>query len=184
VAKNYILSISEDYPESYWLKIKMLSGEDSGIFKEGVDVGKNVEVRFEGAKRVSASKLLAYDFFFSDGPNLISPRLHALMVKEGISGVQFVDADLVLGGVSHAGYKVFNVVGRSPAFDLKKSISEPLLSYMPDGPRWFSKIVLDDNAKLSDDIVRAEEEIATIVVTAHVKSVFESNSIRGLQFIA
>jgi hypothetical protein len=182
VTKNFILSIAKYYPESYWLKIKMLSGGNSSVFKEGVVVGRGVKVCFEGAKRVSASKLLAYDFFFSDGPNLISPRLHELMMREDISGVQFVDADLVLGGVSHSGYKVFNVVGRSPAFNLEESISEPLLSYMPDGPRWFGKIVLDDQAKLSDDIVRAEEESATIVVTARVKAIFERNSIRGIQF--
>lgn len=182
MAKNFILTISDEYPEGYWLKMKMLSGQDSGIFKEGVVVDNDIKVCFEVAKRVSASRLLAYDFFFSDGPNLISPRLHELMSQENISGVQFVDADLVLDGESHAGYKILNVIGRSPAFNLRESVSEPLLSYMPDGPRWFSKIVLDDNADLSSDIVRAEEESATIVVVARVKSVFESNSIRGVQF--
>ncbi|MNJ34935.1 hypothetical protein D3C77_296620 [compost metagenome] len=47
------------------------------------------------AQKISASKLLAYDFFFSDGPNLISPRLHELMVQENISGVQFIGAELI-----------------------------------------------------------------------------------------
>lgn len=184
MAKNFILTISEEYPESYWLKIKMLSGEESGIFKEGVAVGERIKVCFEAAKKVNASKLLIYDFFFSDGPNLISPRLHELMIRKGVSGVQFVDADLVLGGISHGGYKIFNVIDRSPAINLKESICEPLLSCMPGGPRWFSKIVLDDGAELSSDIVRAEEEAATIVVTSRVKSIFETNSIRGLQFTA
>ncbi|PVZ37270.1 hypothetical protein [Pseudomonas sp. CC120222-01a] len=50
MAKNFILAISEDYPESYWLKIKMLSGEDSGIFKEGVIVSEDIKVCFEGRK--------------------------------------------------------------------------------------------------------------------------------------
>ncbi len=63
-----------------------------------------------------------------------------------------------------------------------ESVSEPLLSYMPDGPRWFSKIVLDNEAILSSDVVRAEEESPTIVVTARVKSVFENGLVRGLQF--
>lgn len=183
MAKNFILSISDDYPESYWLKVKMLSGENCGVFKEGVAVSKDIKVCFEGPKRISASKLLSYDFFFSDGPNLISPRLHELMSRESISGVQFVDADLLLDGVSYPGYKVFNVIAKSPAFNLKESISEPLLSYMPDGPKWFSKIVLDDDVELSSDIVRAQEEIATIVVVPRVKSIFESNSIRGLQLV-
>lgn len=182
MANNFILSIAEDYPESYWLKAKILLGEDISIFKECIIIGKDIKVRFEGSKKVSTSKLLSYDFFFSDGPNLISPRLHQLMCLEGISGVQFVDAELVVGEVSHAGYKVFNVIDRSPAFDLHKSISEPLLSYIPDGPRWFSKIALDERIELSSDIVRSEEESATIVVKARVKAIFESNLVRGLQF--
>ena len=68
MAKNFILSISDDYPESYWLKTKMLSGEDSGIFKECVVVSKDIKVCFEGPKRVSTSKLLSYDFFSVTGP--------------------------------------------------------------------------------------------------------------------
>lgn len=182
MASNYILCISDDYPESYWLKAKVLSGEDSGIFKEGVVVSEAINVRFESAKKISVSKFMTYDFFFSDGPNLISPRLHELMLQENISGVQFVDAELIVSGVAHAGYKVFNVVDRSPAFNLIESESEPLLSYLPDGPKWYSKIVLDDGAKLSSDIVRAEEESATVVVTARVKAIFERSSIRGLKF--
>ncbi|GLO11386.1 hypothetical protein PPUJ20005_53580 [Pseudomonas putida] len=135
VAKKFILSISDDYPESYWLKIKMLSGEDSGVFKEGVAVSKDLKICFEGSKRVRASKLLGCDFLYSDGPNLISPRLYELTRAENISGVQYVDADLLIGEVSYAGYKVFNVIDKSPAFNLKESIGEPLLSYMPDGPK-------------------------------------------------
>lgn len=182
MVRNHILSISDDYPESYWLKVKMLSGEESGVFKEGVAVSKDIKVCFEGSKRVSASKLLSYDFFYSDGPNLISPRLYELMRAENISGVQFVDADLLIGEVSYAGYKVFSVIDKSPALNLKESVSEPLLSYMPDGPRWFSKIVLDDEAILSSDVVRAEEESSVIVVAARVKSIFENGSVRGVQF--
>ena len=80
VAKNFILSISDDYPESYWLKIKMLSGEDSGVFKEGVAVSKDLKICFEGSKRVSTSKLLGYDFLYSDGPNDFATTLR---INEG-----------------------------------------------------------------------------------------------------
>ena len=104
------------------------------------------------------------------------------MRAENISGVQYVDADLLIGEVSYAGYKVFSVIDKSPPSNLNESVSEPLLSYMPDGPRWFSKIVLDDEAILSSDVVRAEEESSVIVVAARVKSIFENGSVRGVQF--
>lgn len=81
MAKNFILSISDDYPESYWLKIKMLSGEESGVFKDGVAVSKDIKVCFEGSKRVSVSKLLSYDFFYSDGPQFDFAT--ALRINEG-----------------------------------------------------------------------------------------------------
>jgi len=181
VAENFVLYISDDYPESYWLKAKVLTGEDPGIFKEGVVVSDAVRVVFECSKKISIKKLLDYDFFYSDGPNLVSPRLHELMKREKISGVQFIDAELVLKGTVHAGYKIFNVIDASPAFDLSKSISEPLLSYLPNGPQWYSKIVLSDKLNLSSDIVRAEEDNTTIVVNARVKSLFENNAVRGLE---
>lgn len=181
---KYILCISDGYPESYWLRASVLSGEDLSVYKEGAAVTTDMSVRFENAGKISASKLLMYDFFFSDGPSMISPRLYELMVKERISGVQFFDAELVVAGTSYAGYKVLNVVARSPVFDLDSSESEPLLSYLPDGPRWYGKIVLDESVKLSSDVVRSEEDISTIVVTARVKAIFERNCIRGVQFKA
>jgi hypothetical protein len=47
VAKNFILTISDEYPEGHWLKMRVLSGQDSGIFKEGVVVDKDIKVCFE-----------------------------------------------------------------------------------------------------------------------------------------
>lgn len=182
MAKNFILTISKDYPESYWLKMKKSYTGDRGIFKRGLVIEEAVEIFFEASKKVSFSKMLDYDFFFSDGPNLISPRLYELMRKEEISGVQFLDANLVVGEKSFPGYKVFNVISVSRALDLERSVSEALISTMPDGPRWFRNVVLDDELELASDIVRAEEEIANIVVRARVKTIFERHSIRGLRF--
>ncbi|GLO11387.1 hypothetical protein PPUJ20005_53590 [Pseudomonas putida] len=41
---------------------------------------------------------------------------------------------------------------------------------------------MDDEAILSSDVVRAEEENPVIVVTARVKSIFENSSVRVVQF--
>jgi len=182
VARNFVLTISRDYPESYWLKTNLLSGGEHGIFSMGVLIEEKVEVSFEASKKVSASRLLSYDFFFSDGPNLISPRLYNIMVEENISGVQFLDASLILGDTSLPGYKIFNVIGSSRALDLERSISEPLISTMPEGPSWFSEIALDENLELSNDVVRAEEDFTVVVVKERVKAIFEKHSVRGLRF--
>lgn len=182
--KNYVLTISEDYPESYWLKMKMLSAEDPIIFSAGAPIEGDVKVRFEAAKKISEKRLLKYDFFYADGAKLISPRLCELMKREEISGVQFIDAELVVGGEVQLGYKLFHVTRIAPAFDLDKSFSRPLLSYLPEGPKWFEVIILKENCKLPSDIVRAEEQTTTIVVNSRVKSIFESNEVRGISFKA
>ncbi|WP_258198534.1 imm11 family protein [Pseudomonas entomophila] len=182
MTRNFVLTISRNYPESYWLKMHLLSGEDHGIFSMGVPIEGEVKASFEDSKKISASRLLSYDFFFSDGPGLISPRLYNIMVEENISGVEFLEASLILGNTSLPGYKIFNVIGSSRALDLEKSVSEPLISTMPDGPSWFSKIVLDESLELSDDVVRAEEDFTVIVVKERVRSIFESRSVRGLRF--
>lgn len=106
------------------------------------------------------------------------------MVQEDISGVQFIDAELVVGGRVQLGYKLLHVTKIAPAFDLKKSFSRPLLSYLPEGPKWFEVIVLKENCKLPGDIVRAEEQATTIVVNSRVKDIFESNKVRGVSFKA
>ncbi|WP_144936190.1 imm11 family protein [Pseudomonas alabamensis] len=182
--KNYVLTISEDYPESYWLKMEILSAEDPIIFSGGAPIEKDVKVRFEAAKKVSTERLLAYDFFYADGAKLISPRLCELMMREDISGVQFIDAELVVGGRVQFGYKLLHITRIVPAFDLEKSFSRPLLNYIPEGPKWFEAIVLKENCELPNDIIRAEEQTTTIVVNSRVKSIFESNNVRGVSFKA
>ncbi len=100
MARNFVLTISRDYPERYWLKTHVLSRGDHGVFSMGVSIEEKVKVSFEASRKVSTSRLLSYDFYFSDGPSLISPRLYTIMSEENISGVQFLEASLMLGGTS------------------------------------------------------------------------------------
>lgn len=44
MAKNFILTISKDYPESYWLKMKKPYTGDRGIFKRGLVIEEAVEI--------------------------------------------------------------------------------------------------------------------------------------------
>ncbi|EFW81525.1 hypothetical protein PsgB076_06812 [Pseudomonas savastanoi pv. glycinea str. B076] len=56
------------------------------------------------------------------------------------------------------------------------------MSYLPDGPKIYTEIVLKDDVDIGVDIFRAEEDFTTILATARVKDLCEINKVRGLQF--
>ncbi len=183
MAKISILKISDSYPESYWFKSKILTGQDSIFLKTGNEITEEMVIEFALASKVSIVRLLKYDFFFSDGPDFISPRFHQLLLKEKVSGVQFLDANVFIAGKKYEGYKVFNVTSAHSVFDKEKSKSRPLLSYLPDGPQTYTEIVLRDDVDLVVDVFRSEESFTTVLVSARVRELCELNKVRGLQFI-
>ncbi len=178
----YILKISDSYPESYWFKCKVQTGQDPIALKRGeVAVGEWC-IEFHLNKAVSVNKVLNYDFFFSDGPNFISPRLYEIMIKSAVTGVQYIDADLFLSGVRYDGYKVVNFTRRASAFDEEKSESEPLLSYLPEGPQKYTKVVLRSDLPYEFDMFRSEEDFTTILAVNRIKEIFEAHDVVGLKF--
>lgn len=183
MANKYILSISDNYPESYWFKCKVGGGVDGSIFKEGVSIGEPPEVEFVNEKKVSIPRLMEYDFLYSDGPNLISPRLYQLLAEACITGVQFIDAQVIIAGQRYDGYKIFNVTSRAAVFDKDESIGEPLISYLPDGPKYYKKIVLNEGVELNFDIVRAAEQFTTIIASKKLAELCNSHEIIGLKFV-
>ncbi|SFH97740.1 hypothetical protein SAMN05444062_1271 [Pseudomonas syringae] len=182
MAKIFIINISSSYPESYWFKSKVLTGQDPIFLQKGMEIGENVLVEFTSASRASTNGILKYDFFFSDGPNFISPRLHKLLLEANVSGVQFFDANVYIAGKKYEGYKFFNPNSRLSAFDKEKSKNKPLVSCLPDGPKIYTEIFLKDDLDIGVDVFRAEEDFTTILATARVKDLCEINKVRGLQF--
>ncbi|WP_342366182.1 imm11 family protein [Pseudomonas eucalypticola] len=130
------------------------------------------------------SAVKKYDFYFSDGPNFISPRLHALMLESKVSGVQFFDADVYIGGVLQEGYKVINITSKMSAFDSEKSKSKPLLSYLPEGPRTYTDIFPKQDLTPDRDIFRATEAFTTILVVDRVKELIERNRVLGVKVVS
>ncbi|RMM92136.1 imm11 family protein [Pseudomonas savastanoi] len=182
MAKIFIINISSSYPESYWFKSNVLTGQDPILLKKGMEISEDVLVEFTSTSRASTNGILKYDFFFSDGPNFISPRFHKLLLEANVSGVQFFDANVYISGKKYEGYKFFIPTSRLSAFDKEKSKNEPLVSYLPDGPKIYTEIVLKDDVDIGVDIFRAEEDFTTILATARVKDLCEINKVRGLQF--
>lgn len=180
--KIFVVQISDSYPESYWFKCKVISGQDPIILKKGEKVEGEWVVEFHLNKKVSVEQVVSFDFFFSDGPNFISPKLYDLMIESQISGVQFIDAGFYVNGKKYEGYKVINFTNRIAAFDEKNSKSEPLLSYIPDGPKKYTEIVLRSDLVFSLDMFRSSEDFTTILAVNRVKELFELNKIVGVQF--
>ncbi|MCD5988865.1 hypothetical protein K3169_07520 [Pseudomonas phytophila] len=183
MAKFSILKIFEYYPERYWFKHEMLAGQDSISLKTGMEITEELKIEFTLTSKVSVDALLKYDFFFSSGPNFISPRFHQLLLKAQVSGIQFLDADVFIAGKRYEGYKIFNVTSKHSVFDKEKSKSRPIVSYLPDGPKIYNEIVLRDDVELVVDVFRAEEDFTVVLVSERVRELCELNKVRGLQFI-
>ncbi|WP_074890383.1 imm11 family protein [Pseudomonas graminis] len=182
MVKAFIMQISDTYPESYWFKSKILTGQDSIELKTGAEVTGTWALELRLDKRVSLERVLGFDFLFSDGPNFISPRLYDILVSSNISGLQFIDADIYIKGKEYKGYKVVNTTNALAAFDSKNSKCEPLLSYIPDGPKKYTDIVLKKDISPAVDIFRAEEDFTVMLAVERVKQLFDSNQIVGVQF--
>ncbi|EFW80458.1 hypothetical protein PsgB076_13014 [Pseudomonas savastanoi pv. glycinea str. B076] len=54
---------------------KTPGGEDPILLKKGMEISEDVLVEFTSTSRASTNGILKYDFFFSDGPNFISPSV-------------------------------------------------------------------------------------------------------------
>ncbi len=63
MVKIFILKISESYPESYWFKSKILTGQDSILLKTGVEVNEKLLIEFTLTSKASLDKIRQYDFF-------------------------------------------------------------------------------------------------------------------------
>jgi hypothetical protein len=182
VVKPFIVQISDTYPESYWFKSRVLTGQDSIELKTGAEVTGKWALEFRLDKRVSLDGVLGFDFFFSDGPNFISPRLYDILVSSKISGLQFIDANIYIQGEEYKGFKVLNFTNKQAAFDAENSKYEPLLSYIPDGPKKYTDIVLKEDISPAVDMFRAEEDFTVMLAVERVKLLFDSNQIVGVQF--
>ncbi|MBD8492586.1 imm11 family protein [Pseudomonas syringae] len=183
MTKLFLIKISDDYPESYWFRCTVLSGQDPGVFKKGIPLEEEVSIEFRVGSKPDAGRLLSYDFLFSDGPNFISPRFHQLLLDHDVQGLQFFDADVYMGEAECHGYKVVNFTSKSKAFDESKSKSEPLLSYLPEGPARYTEIVLKENVDTRVDMFRAEEDFTSMLAVARIKALCDAHQVSGLQFV-
>ena len=176
----YELMIS-NYPNSYWFQY------DSTVvasyeFIECKEIQSNKPLVFKLEKKVSEKRLLSYDFYFSDGPEFISPRLANLLSnnQDFLHDVQLIDATIIVNGCSHSGYKALNFLRSISCIDMNKSEYIPLLESLPDGPKEFYKIVFKENINEQFCMARCEESEGIIVISESLRQFFIKNKVKGM----
>ena len=176
----YELMIS-NYPNSYWFQY------DSTVvasyeFIECKEIQSNKPLVFKLEKKVSEKRLLSYDFYFSDGPDFISPRLANLLSnnQDFLHDVQLIDATITVNGRSYSGYKVLNILRLISCIDMNKSEYVPLLESLPDGPKKFFEIVFKENINEQFCMARCEESEGIIVISESLRQFFIKNKVKGI----
>ena len=178
----FIMQISDNYPERFWFKSKVLSGQDPIEIKKGQELVGEWCVEFRLERKASIAAVKKYDIYFSDGPNFISPRLHQLLLESGVSGVQFLDANVYFGDELQKDYKVLNITKKIQSFDPLKSKSQLIMNYLPNGPKKYTSIVPLQDLCPEVEIFRAEEAFTTILVAERVKDLFVQANVKGVVF--
>jgi|GEM_PF-804438 len=180
----YLLEISDNYPESYWLEYDSKSFPDPLLLKEGqaVNISDFSDVHFKVKPKVSIEKVLKYDYLFSSGIDIISEKLAKILVSFNEKIVQLIPTKIEYKDILYDGFYIVNYLMVKNAFDLEKSECVPLIKLMPDGPKKYTKIVLVKSDKQSC-IFRAKEDLFEIVATDDLVEKIENANIKGIQFV-
>ena len=170
-----------NYPNSYWFQY------DSTVvanyeFLQYKEIQSNKPLVFKIENKVSEKRLLSYDFYFSDGPVFISPRLANLLSnnQDFLHDVQLIEATIIVNGCSHSGYKVLNILRSISCIDMNKSEYIPLLESLPDGPKKFYKMVFKENINEQFCMARCEESEGRIVISESLRQFFIKNKVKGI----
>ncbi|WP_434133439.1 imm11 family protein [Enterobacter cloacae] len=179
----YELRIASDYPNSYWFEY-----QHPDISGSAFSQCKSIET-YEGhfftlKSKVSEKVLLAYDLYFSDGPVFISPRLTSLISCHDVfrTDVQLIDATVSLNETQLQGYKIINILREVSCIDMEASESQPILSYLPNGPRKFSKIVYKEKIIEDFSMARCSEYKSCIIISNEFKEFLSKNDVKGIDF--
>ncbi|WBS02555.1 hypothetical protein OU994_30680 [Pseudoduganella sp. SL102] len=180
----YVLSVSDDYPDSYWFKYDHDNSPSYLSFQSGeaVDQPKRPPL-FTLDKKISIARFLGFDFLMSDGGDFISAKFADLMRNLAAGDVQIIEASVYVNGEKMNGFCIGNIANLVSCVDMEKSIYKPLLKSCPDGPIKFTRFEFIDNSLNDHKIVRCKEDPQTIVVSEDFMQACKSAGIRGVEFL-
>jgi len=180
----YLIEISDDYPENYWLEYDSENYPDALLFKEGklIDLNNLPTIYLNADSSASIKNLLSYDCLFSSGPELISERLAKILAPKENEMVQLVPVRIKHKKNIYEGFYIVNFLVIKKSFDMEKCERAPVIKSMPDGPKKFTKIVLLESDE-ENLIFRAEESLSEVVVTNDLAQKITSAKTKGIKLI-
>ncbi len=173
-----------NYPEKYWLSYDHESNIDHLSFQECKLIpGSDLLVQLSLKKKVGLSAFRKFDYLFSDGPDIVTSRLVDIFLDMGFEGeIQFVPACVVINDDVYNDYYAVNYLASESAFDMERCIFKPLIKSLSDGPKRFSRIVLQDIEPVHS-IFRALESMPRIVVSDRAAESLQDKSVMGICFV-
>jgi len=180
----YLIDISDNYPESYWLEYDSQKFPDPLLLKIGklVDPDKFSHAYLTANSRASIKKLMTYDYLFSSGPEIISEKLAKLLISSEVDAVQLIPTRIKHSESFYENYYIINYLSVKKSFDLDECEFSPIIKSMPNGPKKFTKISLLDSPR-GNFIFRAEESLQEVAVTDDLAKIIKDEEIKGIKLI-
>ncbi|WP_338771745.1 DUF1629 domain-containing protein [Massilia sp. METH4] len=180
----YVLSISDDYPESYWFNYDHGGSPNYLLFHAGKRF-ESLETPpvFRLDRQIGDERLSRLDFLMSDGGDFVSLKFAELMRTVAAKDVQLIEADVYVAGKKLLGYHIANIAHLVECIDMKNSAYTPLFRSDPGGPIKFSRMEFVDDGLKSHTIVRCKEDPMTIVVSEQFVQACRSAGIKGVEFL-
>ncbi|WP_322922423.1 imm11 family protein [Paenibacillus campi] len=179
----YLLLPADIYPDRYWFKYHFNDSPDHLSFKKGTLQRDWAKVpRFHLQGDIDLDRLLLFDWFMTDGPDLIGPRLSALIRQYAPQDVQLIDADVTVNGEPLRGFQVPNITTVIDCLDMEESTYVPLLPGVHGSPPHFISIVFRPHALEGHGLVRSNEDISLIVASAEFAEACRLQNITGIRF--
>lgn len=174
----------DSYPEKYWLSYDHESSMDHLSFQECKLIpGSDLLVQLSLKQKVGLSAFRKFDYLFSDGPDIVTSRLANIFFDMGLEReIQFVPASIMINGDVYNDYYAVNYLASESAFDMERCIYKPLIKSLPEGPKRYSKIVLQD-IEPTHSIFRALESMSRIVVSDRTVELLQGKSVIGICFV-
>lgn len=183
INKYYTLSMSEDYEDALWL-IFDNNQFDYKILLAGQPIDKLPQTpQLKTSRKVSQKSLMQYDYLTSGGLILVSRKFENLLTKYAKDYLQFFDAQILNGNQLVSEFKILNITHMIQCVDVSRSSYEPLISYLPDGPKDFHKFYFDAKALNKATICRVLESPTTIVLGEKLVNGCLAAEIKGCDFL-